>query len=305
MPLIIPTDLPAYQILQDENIFSINHERAVQQDIRPLEILVVNLMPDKIVTETQLARVLANSPLQVRLTLLRTGTYQSTHTASDHLAAFYLTLDEIWEKRYDGMIVTGAPIEHLEYSQVEYWDELSKLFEFSKQNVYSTIYLCWGAFAGLYYNYGIQKHMLETKLHGVFEHQVTRPNNPLVRGFDETFYVPHSRSAEVRREDVYNIPELRVLAESEEAGLHLMSTENGRQIYVMGHMEYDKETLQKEYLRDTAKGLNPPLPKHYYRNNDPDEGIMFRWRSHGHLLYANWLNYYVYQSTPFDLKNLK
>lgn len=301
MPLILPKELPAYGILQDENIFVMTHERAATQDIRPLDILIVNLMPDKIVTETQLARVLANSPLQVRLTLLRTESYKSTHTGTEHLAAFYKTLDEVKRARFDGMIITGAPLEHMNYEDVDYWQEMCEFMEYAKKNVYSTIYLCWGALAGLYYNYGIQKEMLPQKLSGVYEHRVARPSNPLVRGFDEVFYAPHSRHAGVRAEDVASVPQLRVLAYSEAAGLHLMSTENGREIYILGHMEYDKETLQNEYLRDSARGLSPQLPVNYYRNDDPEAGILFRWRSHGNLLYSNWLNYYVYQSTPFDL----
>ena len=305
MPVILPAELPATKVLQDENIFVMNNERAISQDIRPLEILIVNLMPDKIVTETQLARMLANSPLQVRLTFLRTGTHQSTHTPMEHLGAFYNTLDEVKRRRFDGMIITGAPVEKLEYEEIDYWDELSQLIDYSQENVYSTIYLCWAAMAGLYYHYGIPKEMLPEKLHGVFEHRVTRPDNPLVRGFDELFYVPHSRHAGIAKHDVEKHPELRILAESDEAGLHLLSTENGREIYILGHMEYDKETLQNEFLRDTAAGMAPPPPRHYFRNDDPNNDIMFRWRSHGHLLYSNWLNYYIYQETPFDLDLLK
>ncbi len=304
MPLIIPKDLPAYTALQDENIFVMPHERAQSQDIRPLEILIVNLMPEKIVTETQLSRVLANSPLQVRLTLLRTESHESKNTGAAHLAAFYKTLDEVKRSRFDGMIITGAPLEHMAYEDVDYWAEMCDLFEFAKHNVYSTIYLCWGALAGLYYHYGIDKEMLPEKLSGVYEHRVVRPSNPLVRGFDEYFYVPHSRHAGVAAADVAKVPALRVLADSGEAGIHLLSTENGREIYILGHMEYDKETLQNEYLRDTSRGLSPALPRHYYRNDDPEEGILFRWRSHGNLLYSNWLNYYVYQTTPFDLTRL-
>lgn len=304
MPLIIPKDLPAYSVLQDENIFVMTHERAITQDIRPLDILIVNLMPDKIVTETQLARVLANTPLQVRLTLLRTGTHESTHTSTEHLAAFYQTLDEVRQHRFDGMIITGAPVEHLAFEDVDYWGELHSLMEFAKTNVYSTIYLCWAAMAGLYYHYGIQKQMLPQKLSGVFRHRVVRPSNPLVRGFDEAFYVPHSRFATIDPAGVAAQPALRVLADSEDAGLHMLSTENGREIYILGHMEYDKDTLQNEYLRDLSRGLSPSIPQHYFEDDDPAKPIIFRWRSHANLLYSNWLNYYVYQSTPFDLTNL-
>lgn len=304
MPLILPTGLPAFQVLQDENIFVMPHQRAIAQDIRPLEILIVNLMPDKIATETQLARMLANSPLQVKLTLLRTGTYQPTHTDTAHLAAFYKTLDEVKQSKFDGMIVTGAPVEHLDYEQVDYWEELKSLFDFSRQNVYSTIYLCWGALAGLYYHYSIPKQMLPQKLSGVFLHHVTRPETPLVRGFDEFFYAPHSRNAGVSREQVEKVPALRILAEGDKAGLHLLSTKAGREIYILGHMEYDRETLQNEYLRDIDRGLSPTLPENYYLDDDPQKSILYRWRSHAHLLFTNWLNYYVYQSTPFDLNKL-
>lgn len=304
MPVIIPPELPAFGTLQDENIFVITQERAQTQDIRPLDILIVNLMPDKIQTETQLARMLANTPLQVRLTLLRTGSHESTHTPNAHLAAFYQTLDEVQKHRFDGMIITGAPVEHLPYHEVDYWPELESLFDFAKTNVYSSMFLCWGAMAALNYHYGIPKVDLPQKLHGVFEHQVVRPNNPLMRGFDEIFYAPHSRNADILKADVAAVPELRILAESEEAGLHMLSTENGREIYVLGHLEYDKETLQNEYLRDTQRGLTPPVPKHYYLNDDPNQPILYRWRSHANLMYSNWLNHYVYQSTPYDLSQL-
>ncbi len=304
MPLIIPEKLPASQVLQSENIFVMSQQRAATQDIRPLEILIVNLMPDKIVTETQIARVLANSPLQVRLSLLRTSTHESKNTSAEHIGAFYKTLDEVKKQRYDGMIITGAPIEHLEYEQVDYWDEFMEILAFARRNVYSTIFLCWAALAGLYHLYGVPKVMLPQKLHGVFTHTVSRPGNPLVRGFDEEFWVPHSRSADVNRDDILAVPQLRILAESQEAGVHLISTENGREIYILGHMEYDKETLFKEYDRDTKAGKNPPLPRHYFKDDDIEKGPLFRWRSHGQLLYSNWLNYYVYQETPFDLNTL-
>lgn len=302
MPLILPGDLPAAKALQDENIFVMEPARAATQDIRPLEILIVNLMPNKITTETQLARVLANSPLQVRLTLLRTGSHETTHTPPEHMSAFYSTLDEIRQKRYDGMIITGAPIELLDYSQVDYWDELVELISFAQSNVYSVIYLCWGAMAALYHNYGIPKHKLEQKLHGVFAHTVIRPGNPLMRGIDEVFYVPHSRQAYVRREDIERVPQLRILADSDEAGVHILGTDSGREIYVFGHMEYDKDTLLNEYNRDIAN--NPPLPRHYFHGDDPQKGINYRWRGAGSLFYSNWLNYYVYQQTPFNLSEL-
>ncbi len=304
MPLILPPGLPAAKSLQYENIFTMTSARAMSQDIRPLEILIVNLMPNKEITETQLARVLANTPLQVRLTLLHMGSHESSHTSREHLSAFYSTLDEVRQHRFDGMIVTGAPIEHLDYEQVDYWEEFKEIVEFGRKNVYSVIYLCWAALAGLYYRYGVPKVMMSRKLHGVFEHRVMRPGNPLMRGIDEIFAVPHSRSAGVSAADVENVPELRVLAESDEAGLHILSTDSGREIYVLGHMEYDRDTLLNEYRRDTNAGNTPPIPRHYFVDDDPDKGIIFRWRSYGHLFYSNWLNYYVYQQTPYNLSEL-
>lgn len=304
MPLIIPKDLPAYSALEEENVFVMHRARAIAQDIRPLRILLVNLMPTKIATETQLARVLANSPLQVELTLLHMDTHESTNVSGAHLEAFYKTFDEIKNERFDGCIITGAPIEMLDYEQVDYWPELCAVMDYAKNHVYSTVFICWGAQAALYYYYGIPKHVLPQKIFGVFSHQVIRPKNPLVRGFDEIFYTPHSRHTEVRREDVDKHPELRVLAESEEAGLHIMATDSGRQIFICGHMEYDKDTLRAEYDRDIAKGLDIDVPRHYFVDDDPKKDAIFRWRSHANLLYTNWLNYYVYQATPFDLEKL-
>ena len=305
MPLIIPKDLPAYEELQQENVFVMHQERAMSQHIRPLRILILNLMPTKIVTETQLARLLANSPLQVQVTFLQTATHSTTHTAPEHMKAFYKTFDEIKNERFDGMIITGAPIEDLDYEDVDYWDELCRIMDYTKENVYSTIHLCWGALAGLYYHFGIPKVHLDKKMFGVFEHRVTRPSNPLVRGFDEVFYAPHSRHTGISREDVLNCKALRILAESDEAGPFLMSTENGRQIFVTGHPEYDKYTLDAEYKRDVAKGLPIAVPKNYYPQDDPAQPPHFRWRAHAHLLYENWLNYYVYQNTPYDLGAIK
>lgn len=305
MPLIIPKNLPAYDELQQENVFVMHQERAMSQHIRPLRILILNLMPTKIVTETQLARLLANSPLQVQVTFLQTATHSTTHTAPEHMKAFYKTFDEIRNERFDGMIITGAPIEDLDYEAVDYWDELCRIMDYTKENVYSTIHLCWGALAGLYYHFGIPKVHLDKKMFGVFEHRVTRPSNPLVRGFDEVFYAPHSRHTGIRREDVLACPELRLLADSEEAGPYLMSTESGRQIFVAGHPEYDKYTLDSEYRRDVDKGLPIAVPKNYYPDDDPTKEPLFRWRAHAHLLYSNWLNYYVYQNTPYDLDLLE
>ena len=304
MPLIIPNELPAAEALQSENIFTMDRGRAVTQDIRPLKIVIVNLMPTKIATETQLARVLSNSPLQVEMTLVTMDSHESTHISQEHMDSFYKTIDEIKDDYFDGMILTGAPVEQMPYEQVDYWKELCEIFEFAKTHVYSSMFICWGAQASLYYHYGIDKHLLDKKVFGVFEHKVVRPHNPLMRGFDEVFYAPHSRHTEVLREDIEKHPELRILADSPEVGPHIISTENGRQIFVLGHQEYDKGTLAGEYFRDVDKGLKIDVPKNYFRNDDPEEDILFRWRSHANLLFSNWLNYYVYQGTPFDLNEL-
>ena len=305
MPLIIPNELPASETLQSENIFTMEVGRSTTQDIRPLKIVIVNLMPTKIATETQLARVLSNSPLQVEMTLVTMGSHESTHISQEHMDSFYQTIDEIKDEYFDGMILTGAPVEKLPYEEVDYWKELCEIFEFAKKKVYSSMFICWGAQAALYYHYGIDKHILDKKVFGVFEHRVLRPHNPLVRGFDEIFYAPHSRYTEVRREDIEKEPALRILADSREVGPHIISTENGRQIFVMGHQEYDKGTLAGEYRRDAGKGLDTAVPENYFRNDDPDDEIMFRWRSHASLLFSNWLNYYVYQNTPYDLSAIK
>lgn len=304
MPIIIPNHLPAAGTLKDENIFIMHEKRAETQDIRPLKIVIVNLMPTKIQTETQLARVLANSPLQVELTLLRMDAHDSKNTSEEHLSTFYKTFDEIVNKRYDGMILTGAPVENLKFEEVDYWHELTELFEYAKTNVYSSMFICWGGQAALNYYYDIKKYPVSKKVFGVFEHKVTRPLNPLMRGFDECFYAPHSRHTTIRKEDVEKVPELRILAESEDAGLHMLATDNGRQIFILGHQEYDKDTLYNEYMRDVNKGLKIEVPKNYFLDNDPEKDILFRWRSHASLLFSNWLNYYVYQETPYDLSEL-
>ena len=287
MPLIIPKTLPAYDALYAENIFVMHRERALSQHIRPLEIAILNLMPTKIATETQIARLLANSPLQVHM-----------------LEAFYKTFDEVRDRRFDGMIITGAPVETIPFEEVDYWPELCEIMDYSKSNVYSTLHVCWGAQAGLYHHYGVRKELLPEKMFGIFPHRVTRPANPLVRGFDEEFYAPHSRHTGVCVEDIAQCPALRILAASDEAGPYLLSTENGRQIFVTGHPEYDKLTLDAEYRRDVARGLPIAPPKNYYPDNDPGRTPVFRWRAHAHLLYSNWLNYYVYQNTPYDLNTL-
>ena len=305
MPLIIPNQLPAAEALQNENIFTIAQARAATQDIRPLKIVIVNLMPTKIATETQLARVLANSPLQVEMTLVQMDSHESSHISQEHMDAFYKTLDEIKHEYFDGMILTGAPVEQMPYEQVDYWKELCEIFEFCKTHVYSNMFICWGAQAALYYYYGIDKHLLDEKVFGVFEHTVTRRHNPLVRGFDSIFYAPHSRHTEIRKEEILPHPELRSLAESPEVGPHIISTENGRQIFVLGHQEYDKDTLAGEYFRDVKKGLDIDVPANYFRDDDPEKEVLFRWRAHANLLFSNWLNYYVYQATPFDLKEIR
>ena len=305
MPLIIPKTLPAYDALYEENVFVMHRERALSQHIRPLEILILNLMPTKIATETQIARLLANTPIQVHMTLLQTASHAATHVSAAHLEAFYKTFDEVKNNRYDGMIITGAPVEKIDFEQVDYWQELCEIMDFSETNVYSTLHVCWGAQAGLYYHYGIRKQLLNQKMFGVFEHKVTRPSNPLVRGFDEVFYAPHSRWAGLDRAAIDACPDLRVLAESDAAGPMLLSTESGRQIFVIGHPEYDKYTLDAEYKRDVKAGKPINVPCNYYPADDPSRDPLFRWRAHGYLLYTNWLNYYVYQDTPYDLNHLE
>ena len=305
MPLIIPKTLPAYDALYEENVFVMHRERALAQHIRPLEILILNLMPTKIATETQIARLLANTPLQVHMTLLQTMSHEATHVSAAHLEAFYKTFDEVKHNRYDGMIITGAPVETMDFEQVDYWPELCEIMDCSRENVYSTIHLCWGALAGLYYHFGVRKVHLPEKMFGVFEHRVVRPSNPLVRGFDEIFYAPHSRWAGLNRADIDAAPELRMLAESDVAGPMLLSTESGRQIFVIGHPEYDKYTLDAEYRRDVKAGKEIHVPVNYYPDDDPNKDPIFRWRAHAHLLYTNWLNYYVYQNTPYDLGEIQ
>ncbi len=304
MPLIIPKTLPAYGVLGSENVFVMHKRRARTQHIRPLRIVALNLMPTKIATETQLARLLANSPLQVQLTLLHTASHAASHVPGGHMEAFYKTFDEIRNERFDGMIITGAPVEQLPFEQVDYWDELCQIMDFTRSSVYSTLHVCWGAQAALYHHFGIEKKPLPQKMFGVFPHRVTRPSNPLVRGFDEVFWAPHSRHTGIDEEQVKACGALRVLAESDEAGIYLMSTDSGRQIFVTGHPEYERLTLDAEYRRDVAKGLDIQPPKHYYPGDDPANEPVYRWRAHAFLLYTNWLNYYVYQNTPYDLGEL-
>ena len=304
MPVRIPNDLPARRILADENIFVMTRERAVHQDIRPLRIAVLNLMPTKIVTETQLLRLLGNSPLQVDITFIRMETHESRNTPPEHLNAFYEPLDQVLGERFDGLIITGAPVETLPFEEVDYWPELCRLMDWSRTSVWSTMHICWGAQAALFRHFGVPKYPLASKMFGLYPHRVVEPREPLLRGFDETFYAPHSRHTEVREADVAAAKGVKLLAVSEEAGVYMAASEDGRMVFVTGHPEYDRLTLKAEYDRDVAKGLPIAVPRNYFPHDDPSKEPMVTWRSHAHLLYANWLNYYVYQSTPFDLGKL-
>lgn len=305
MPIKIPNLLPATQILMEENIFVMTETRAITQDIRPLHILMLNLMPQKITTETQIARLIGNTPLQVELELLQTASHKSKHTSEEHMLAFYHTFDEVRDRRFDGMIITGAPVEQLPFEEVEYWQELCEIMEWSKTHVTSTFHICWGAQAALYYHFGIQKVPLEEKLFGVFEHKVDHRGSILFRGFDDTFLVPHSRHTTVRREDIEACEGLKILASSEKAGVFVCSTDRGRQIFVTGHSEYDAGTLRAEYLRDKKAGLPIHIPENYFPEDDPTREPLVRWRSCANLLYSNWLNYFVYQTTPYDIDTIK
>ena len=305
MPIKIPNQLPATQILHEENIFVITETRATTQDIRPLRIVMLNLMPQKIATETQIARLIGNTPLQVELELLQTATHKSTHTSAEHMLSFYKVFDDIKDQNFDGMIITGAPVENLPFEEVEYWEELCEIMEWSKTHVTSTLHICWGAQAALYYHYGVQKYPLDKKLFGVFEHKLDYKRSILFRGFDDTFLVPHSRHTMNRREDIEAIPDLRILASSEDAGVFVASTDKGRQIFVTGHSEYDADTLKKEYLRDKNQGLEIEIPKNYFPGDDDTKEPIVRWRSCANLFYSNWLNYFVYQTTPYDITQIK
>ena len=301
MPVKISDALPARGILEQENIFVMTEKRAVSQDIRPLRLVILNLMPLKTSTETSLLRRLSNTPLQIEVDFMRTATYTSRHASAAYLEEFYKTFDEIQGRSYDGMIITGAPVETMEFESVEYWDELCDIMRWAADHVFANLFLCWGAQAGLYHHYGIGKHPLEKKMFGVFEHQVLVPNMPLLRGFDDVFNAPHSRHTEVRLEEVKAVKELHVLAASEEAGLYIVASDDNRQVFVFGHPEYESHTLDQEYRRDVARNLPIEMPKHYYLGDDPSRGPKVSWYSHAQLLYTNWLNYYVYQSTPYDL----
>lgn len=305
MPIKIPNDLPAVKTLHNENIFVMTEKRAITQDIRPLKILLLNLMPKKIETETQISRLLGNSPLQVDLEFLHTKSHQSKNTSAEHLFAFYKTFDEVKDRSFDGLIITGAPVEHLPFEEVEYWEELCKIMEWSKTHVQSTFHICWGAQAGLYYHYGIQKHPLEKKLFGVFPHTADYKQSILLRGFDDVFMVPHSRHTTIDPEDVKKVKALKILASSKEAGIYALSTDKGRQIFITGHSEYDANTLADEYKRDLVEGKPIDLPENYFEDNDPEKPPVVTWRSHANLLYSNWLNYFVYQTTPYDLNEIK
>ncbi len=298
-------ELPARSVLENENIFVMDEVRASSQEIRPLEILILNLMPTKIDTETQLLRLLGNTPLQVEAELIRTSTHQSKNTPEEHLLKFYKTFKDVRYKTFDGMIITGAPVEHLEFEQVDYWSELCDIMEWSKTHVHSTFHICWGAQAGLYYHFGIPKYPLDKKLFGIFPHTVERKSSILCRGFDDVFMVPQSRHTTIHREDVEKHPEIKIIACSEEAGVYIMATNEGRQIFITGHSEYDPGTLRKEYLRDKDAGLPIEIPKNYFPDDDDTKEPLVTWRSHANLLYANWLNYFVYQTTPYDLKEIK
>ena len=305
MPIKIPNDLPAVKTLNDENIFVMTETRAITQDIRPLKILLLNLMPKKIETETQLSRLLGNSPLQVDLELIHTKSHKSKNTSAEHLFAFYKTFDDVKNHTFDGMIITGAPVELLEFEEVEYWEELCEIMEWSKTHVHSTFHICWGAQAGLYYHFGIKKYTLPKKLFGVFPTKADYKRSILLRGFDDTFMVPQSRHTTVKTKDIKAVPELRILASSEETGVYAVMTEKGRQIFITGHSEYDAGTLAAEYFRDKSEGKPIEIPKNYFPNDNPEKPPLVTWRSHANLLYSNWLNYFVYQTTPYDINEIK
>lgn len=304
MPIRIPNDLPAAGTLQQENIFVMPANRAMRQDIRPLEIVVLNLMPTKIVTETQLTRLLGNTPLQVNLELMHTTSHISKNVAPEHLLTFYKSFDELKHRKFDGMVITGAPVELMDFEDVDYWPELCQIMEWSKTNVHSTFHICWGAQAGLYYHYGIPKHELPEKLFGVFKHKADYKRAILLRGFDDTFWAPHSRHTTILREDIEKVPELKLLASSERAGVYALMNDQGRQIFVTGHSEYDADTLQKEYIRDKSQGLPIHVPENYFPNDDDTQDPIVRWRGHANLLFSNWLNYFVYQTTPYDIMSI-
>jgi len=305
MPVTLPANLPAIELLKKENIFVMDDLRASSQDIRPLKILVLNLMPLKITTETDIVRLLSNTPLQIELTLMHIKEHNSKNTPIEHLLEFYNDFDEVKGQNFDGLIVTGAPVEQLPFEEVTYWAQIQEIFNWARHHVTSTLYICWAAQAGLYHFYGVPKHPLEQKMFGVFKHTANDPTLPIFRGLDDEFYVPHSRHTEVRREDLEKVSEVTILSESEDSGVYIAMARDGREFFITGHSEYAPETLDTEYKRDVAKGLSIELPQNYYRNDDPNEQPIVRWRSHANLLFSNWLNYYVYQETPFDIREIK
>ena len=305
MPLTLPDKLPAIDLLKKENIFVMDTTRATAQDIRPLRIAILNLMPLKITTETDLVRLLSNSPLQIELSFMKVKSHTSKNTPIEHMQAFYTDFEDMRDQKYDGFIITGAPVEHLDFEQVGYWEEITEIFEWACHHVTSTLYICWAAQAGLYHHYGIPKYPLEKKMFGIFKHAVSNPELPIFRGFDDEFYIPHSRHTEIRREDIERRPELSILAESDESGVYMVMAREGREFFLTGHSEYSPLTLDTEYRRDLSKGLPIEIPQHYYRNDDPSQPPLVRWRGHANLLFNNWLNYYVYQATPYRLEDIK
>ena len=305
MPLTLPDRLPAIELLKQENIFVMDSTRASSQDIRPLRIAVLNLMPLKITTETDLVRLLSNSPLQIELSFMKVKSHTSKNTPVEHMKAFYTDFEEMRHHKYDGFIITGAPVEHLDFEEVGYWDEMTEIFDWARHNVTSTLYICWAAQAGLYHHYGIPKYPLDKKMFGIFKHHVIKPSLPLFRGFDDEFAIPHSRHTEVRRDDIERNPELDILAESPESGVSVVMARGGREIFLTGHSEYSPLTLDTEYKRDLGKGLPIEKPRHYYRNDDPSQPPLVTWRAHANLLFNNWLNYYVYQATPYRVEEIE
>ena len=304
MPLRLPDGLPAIDFLKEENIFVLGNERANSQDIRPLRIAILNLMPLKITTETDLVRLLSNSPLQLDIHLMKVKAHTSKNTPIEHMQAFYRDFEEMKSEKFDGMIITGAPVEHLDYSEVNYWQEITEIFDWARTHVTSVMYICWAAQAGLYYHYGVPKYPLPSKMFGIFPQVPSDTRLPIFRGFDDVFYMPHSRHTEIKRDDILKVPELSIIAESEQSGVSMVMARNGREIFVTGHSEYSPNTLDTEYRRDLAKGLPIDMPVNYYRNDDPDQGPLVTWRGHGNLLFTNWLNYYVYQETPYNIEDI-
>ncbi len=305
MPVRVPVSLPAVEALREENIFVIDEQRASSQDIRPLRIAILNLMPLKIMTETDLLRLISNTPLQIELDFIDTDSHVSKNTPREHIDTFYKSFNDIKCNNYDGLIITGAPVEKVRFEDVDYWNELTQIFDWAKTHVTSTLYICWAAQAGLYYHYGIPKYVLDKKISGVFKHRIDDELNPIFRGFDDVFYVPHSRFSEVRRVDIEKVPELKIIAESDESGIYMVMARGGREFFITGHSEYSPYTLDYEYRRDVDKGLNPAVPANYYVDDNPDNPPIVRWRSHGNLLFTNWLNYFVYQETPYDIRDIK